>query len=325
VIEQPGTRILVRSVSQRTIAPTNLPQSLTVATIPWKDLSNGSSSEDNELTLDKVASELFGVPNTRTLDDTQYGNAVYLIRSLKFWEDIQQDYLDLYYPSQGITREDDRAQRSYAELRELFKRFAPLISLDDTELKHELSTDPAELHRGPDDPLHGEAALAQKRLAEHAAKYLLESEDAADIAHTTLFPDNVPISYLLSRSDNGAAVLTLANYGLTPEAFLLALRIYSTAVRPSLAVANALKQIDAYEIPFGGSPPMLGRRLGELLRRGWKTLILLDEVEARVAVHRPSRPPIRSLTRVDEDLVIQSADPTTGGYTAQETRKLPHA
>jgi hypothetical protein len=326
VIEEPGTRIQVHSVSQRTLAAENLPQSLTVATIPWQDLSNGSEGEGNELTLDKVASELFGIPETRTLDNAQYSNAVDLILSLKFWEDIQQDYLDLYYRRLGLTRDDDLAQQSYKELRGRFERFAPLVGLSEMDVEHELGHDPALLHREPGSPPYYLAAEEASRvLAEHAAIFMLDPEDAADIAQTTLFPDNVPISYLLSRSDSGAAVRTLARYGLNTEAFLMALRIYSTAVRPSRAVASALTQLADFEIPFGASPETRGKRLGEILRKGWKTIVMLDEVEAKVAVHRPSRPSIRSLSLGEDNVFMQTTDPTIGGYTVQETRKLPRA
>jgi hypothetical protein len=326
VIGDPGTRIVIHSVSQRTIAPENLPQSLTVATIPWEDLSNGSSGEGDELPLGKVASELFGVPETRTLDNAQYSNAVDLILSLKFWEDIQQDYLDLYYHRLGLTREDDLAQQSYAELRGRFERFAPLVGLTEFDVEHELSHGPAVLHRDPGGPPYrGAAEEASQFLAEHAAIFMLEPEDAADIAQTTLFPDNVPISYLLSRSDIGAAGRTLAAFNLSPEAFLLALRIYSTAVRPSRAVAKILGQLEDYEIPFGASPETRGKRLREVLRSGWRTIIILDEVEAKVAVHRPSRPSIKALSLGEGNLFMQATDPTIGGYTVQETRKLPRA
>lgn len=323
MIEEPSTRVLVQTVSQRTITTDNLRQSLTVATIPWEDLRKRSSDSGASLTLDEVASELFGVPRPRILDDRRYGQAVRLIRSLKIWEDIQQDYLDLYYRRLGITREDELAQHAYQELRGRFERFAPLIKLTEEELGEELSREPAELVGGPEDTLHGEAQHASQSLAEHAAIFMLEPEDAAQIAQVTLFPNNVPISYLLSRSDNGTTIRTLERHGLTLDAFLLALRIYSTGINPSLAIANALREIDDYQIPLGHSPQLFKRTIGELFRGGWRSLIIVDELESRLATHRPMRPSIKALSFAEDNLIIQTTDPTVGDYAVQEAKKMP--
>jgi len=265
------------------------------------------------------------MPTTNLLTDLQYGRAVRLIRGFKVWRDIQRDYLDLYYRYLGKDERDELAVPAYERLAGRFQRLAPLLRISEEDLEHELEIERQRRdgqYVAEDDPeaeLEGEARSAKELLSDHAAICMLDDMQHTSIIRDILYPEDVPLSYLLSRSDGGAAHHMLDANGLTPEAFLAALRLYSTAINPSYRVSGTLRELYEYDIPFSGSPKGFFRKLREILREDWNTLVAIKVIDE---TNKQLDPMFPTMSDVDGNLVIQTPDPTVISPLTWETRRM---
>jgi hypothetical protein len=133
---------------------------------------------------------------------------------------------------------------------------------------------------------------------------VLEDTPEVNLAQSTLFPEYPPLSYLLGRIDQGNATQRLDNYDLSPQAFLLALRIYSAAISPSYRVRAALPEIYEYDIPFGNSPDGIFMKLKSILLEKWATVVALVH---HSEVGSPAIPNFVNLSQVDPPEGVPSA------------------
>lgn len=243
----PGIGLNVSSIAQRALIPRRVPSALSVVTVPEEEV-------DAPPDLRELAPRMFGIPLTLTLDQDAYERTADLIRRTDLWEAINEDYHALYLSGQREQAQEVDPDRFYGNVIESFNlgysAFARLMDFSQ------------------------EATDISESFAEHVIVCQLENWLDPNLVQTTLYPNLLPVSFLLKNWQESSASRILSENGLTPETFLLALKVQSLGLNPSSRVRETLDDIYDYDIPFGQSPDMSAEALLSVLRNARKVVLI---------------------------------------------------
>lgn len=239
----PGVSHTIGSISQRTLVLPDLASSFTVATVPKENLGGESS-------LTRLASELYGVPRSSMITSQEYAKAIELIEHEEgtIWRKFQEDY-ESPFNGEAFLAEPNIDVRLAA-----YKQV-----LDDFSESWD--------HRR-------ENWDTRALLARHGFLSQLGELPGIGVAQATLFPGQVPFSFVLENIHDGNALRYLSEQNLSSEAFLLALEVHDSALRPHYKVRAAVEELYGYMVPFGSSPGLRSESILNLLQRGRDAVVV---------------------------------------------------